>query len=71
MLDELDRSGGVEPTTSVRNAAGDFNSLLSMARKVCPDSGIIRTLKPLSPDDHLITLITRVASLRGAMSAGR
>jgi len=71
MLDGLDRSWGVDPLMSIRNAAGDFNSLLTIAREVFPDSGIIRTLKPLDPDDHLITLITRVASLRGAISAGR
>ena len=71
MLDGLDLWWRLDPAMSIGNAAGDFNSLLTIAREVFPDSGIIRTLKPLDPDDHLITLITRVASLRGAISAGR
>lgn len=71
MLDRLDLWWRVDPAMPIREAAGDFNSLLTIAREVYPNSGIIRTLRPLNPDDHLITLITRVASLRGAVSAER
>jgi hypothetical protein len=71
LLDRLELWSRVDPTMPIRNAADDFNALLTMAKEVFPDSGIIRTLQPLDPDDHLITLITRVASLRGAINAGR
>jgi hypothetical protein len=71
MLDRLDLWSRVDPTAPIGSAADDFNSLLTIAKEVFPESGILRTLRPLSPEDHLITLITRVASVRGSISAGR
>jgi hypothetical protein len=71
LLDRLENWSRVDPAMPIRDAARDFNAMLSIARQVFPGSGIIRTLQPLDPDDHLVTLITRVASLRGAIHAGR
>jgi hypothetical protein len=53
----------------VLDAAQDFNLLLANAKEAFPDSATIRALRPLRPDDSLVTLLTRVAALKGAAEA--
>jgi hypothetical protein len=58
---------GADPSASIGEAAEDFNTLLHRARHVFPESDLIATLRPLTPQHELVTLVTRVSTLKGAV----
>ena len=58
-------------TGEIRDAADDFNVILTTAKRAFPDSSTVQSLRPLDADTPLITLVTRVSTLRGAIEADR
>jgi hypothetical protein len=59
--------GAAHPAASIGEAAADFNTLLDRARRLFPESELIGTLRPLTPEHELVTLVTRVSTLKGAV----
>jgi hypothetical protein len=56
-----------DPGAAIGDAAVDFNTLLDRARELFPESELIGTLRSLTPQQELVTLVTRVSTLKGAV----
>src|SRR5678816_1187931 len=71
LLTTLELFRETDPTAVINDAADDFNLILFTAKRAFPDSAMVQALRPLDPDTPLITLVTRVATLRGAVESQR
>jgi len=71
LLSTLEMFRDSDPTMTINEAADDFNLILSSAKRAFPESLTVQSLKPLDPATPLITLVTRVATLRGAVEFER
>ena len=71
LLTTLELFRETDPTAVIDDAADDFNLILSTAKRAFPDSATVQSLRPLDAASPLITLVTRVATLRGAVESDR
>lgn len=69
LLDRLELFRDADPSSPLGEAAADFNRLLEAAKRAFPDSDTIRALRPLTAADWLVTMVTRLATLKGAIDA--
>jgi hypothetical protein len=69
LLDTLDLFRDADPTALIDDAAHDFNLVLDAANRAFPESMIIKALRPLDGRAALITLVTRLSTLKGAVDA--
>ena len=69
LLTTLELFRETDPTAVINDAADDFNLILLTAKRAFPDSSTVQALRPLDPATPLITLVTRVATLRGAVES--
>lgn len=58
-----------ELTARIDRAAEQFNALLSGARQSFPGSALVQRIEPLSADDSVIVLVSRLAVLKSAIDA--
>ena len=69
LLTTLEMFRESDPTVGINDAADDFNLILSTAKRAFPDSPTVQSLRLVDADTPLITLVTRVAALRGAVES--
>ena len=69
LLTTLDVLRKADPTAAINDAADDFNLILCTAKRAFPESSTVQALRPVVPDTPLITLVIRIATLRGAVEA--
>ncbi len=69
LLDRLDRFTDPNPEMVIDDAADDFNLILRAAKAAFPASETVQALRPLDPGQPLISLMTRVSTLKGAVDA--
>jgi hypothetical protein len=67
LIEGLELFRDADPTAPIADAAYDFNWILDVAKQAFIHSSTIEFLQPLRSADPLVTLVTRVATLKGAI----